>query len=170
MRQGMATGYICCQWTDADEQLSSQAARTRCKIPQATLDSFNGRIAKYRPNEIAVARPVEFCRCLVSVVRAWSDTAQRIGNTVFRLKCADHSAKSGRIDAMSLPFKLDPLQASGSFVDLEKGDQGDAANDHIAQHDLRVAIAEIERALKHYGTFSKMRNQCALCLAPPDAL
>jgi len=71
---------------------------------------------------------------------------------------------------MPLPFKLDALQASGGFVDLEKGNQRDIADAHIPQHDLRVAIAEIESVSKHYSTFSKMRNQCVLCLAPPDAL
>jgi len=61
----MASGCIRGQRADADKQLPSQPAWTRGEISQATLDSFNGGISENGSNEIAAARPIEFCRCLV---------------------------------------------------------------------------------------------------------
>ena len=71
---------------------------------------------------------------------------------------------------MSLPLNLDTFQAASDFVDLEKRDQWHASKLHIAKHDLRVAIAEINRTLEDQGALSKMRQEGTLRLSPGDAL
>ena len=47
---------------------------------------------------------------------------------------------------MTRALELDAPQSARPLVHLEIGDQRDAAERHIAQHDIGVAVAEIERA------------------------
>jgi hypothetical protein len=61
-------------------------------------------------------------------------------------------------------------QTTSDFVGLKKCDQGHASKHHIAKHDLRVGIAEIDGPLGDQGARSKMRNKRALWFAPEDAL
>src|SRR5262249_35424333 len=104
------------------------------------------------------------------VLWTWPNAARCVESTVFSLKCAYHSAKSRRIDAMSLPLNLDSLQTARDFVDLEKCDQWHASKYYIAKYDLRVGIAEIDRAVEDQGALSKMREEFALWFTPEDAL
>ena len=63
---------------------------------------------------------------------------------------------------MALPFELDALEAARSFIDLKERNQWDTAKGDVAQHDLGVAIAEVDRSSKYRGALSKMRKERAL--------
>jgi hypothetical protein len=71
---------------------------------------------------------------------------------------------------VALPLKVDPLETARSFVDLKERNYGDPIKDDVSQHELRIAVAEIDRSLEHHDPLAKMRKERTLRLAPPDVL
>ena len=67
---------------------------------------------------------------------------------------------------MARPPQLDALEASRFFVHLKEGDDGDAAYGFPVQHDIDIAVAEIETSGKLRCGAVKLLQQAFRGLSP----
>ncbi len=71
---------------------------------------------------------------------------------------------------MARPLQLDALEAARSLVHLKERDDGDAADGFTMQHDIGIAIAEIETSWELRCGAVELLQQALRSLSPMNLL
>jgi len=79
-------------------------------------------------------------------------------------------ARNRRVDAVTRALELDAFQPARTLIHLKIGNQRYVAERHIAQHDIGVAVAEIQRPRQHRHAAAEMGKERAARLAPLNRL
>src|SRR5438477_183932 len=155
------------RWDDKHEKLRGQPAQSRCQIAaQAALDGFQRGAAEDGADHDAVALPDPVGGGLISAGWTGADAAHQVRCPVGRRERREDRAKHRRVDTMARALELNALQPARPFIHLEIGDERHTAERHIAQHEIRIAVAKVQGPRQNRRASAEMGEKRTARLTP----
>src|SRR5207248_4090968 len=107
-------------------------------------------------------------RRLIAADRGYRREADLVRPAVVGLQRRRDRTQRGWVDAAARPLQLNALQAARSFVHLKEGDDRDPAYGLSVQHDIDIAVAEIETSGELRCGAVELLQQVLRSLTPID--
>ena len=120
---------------------------------------MEGRVAKDCTDDGTVSTPQSFGPRLIPARRKYRDGAHLIRAAKVSVQCCQYPAKSGWVDGVARPLKLDAFEPMANFVHLEKHHHWHPADWLAGQDDVDISVTKIERSRQLVGISAELPEQ-----------